>query len=45
MTGPHLDWAAISPLVALTAGACLVLIAGLLRAAFVRPAIVPGRRC
>ncbi len=42
MKGPHLDWAAISPLVALTAGACLVLMAGLLRAAFVRTAIVPG---
>ena len=38
MKGPHLDWAAISPLVALTAGACLVLMAGLLRAAFVRTA-------
>ena len=32
MKGPHIDWAAISPLVALTAGACLVLMAGLLRA-------------
>ena len=29
--GPHIDWAAISPLVALTVGACLVLLAGLLR--------------
>jgi NADH-quinone oxidoreductase subunit N len=42
MKGPHIDWAAISPIVALTAGACLVLMAGLLRAAFVRTAIVPG---
>jgi NADH-quinone oxidoreductase subunit N len=42
MKGPHIDWAAISPLVALTAGACLVLMAGLLRPAFVRQGIVPG---
>jgi NADH-quinone oxidoreductase subunit N len=42
MKGPHIDWAAMSPLVALTAGACLVLMAGLLRPAFVRRAVVPG---
>jgi NADH-quinone oxidoreductase subunit N len=42
MKGPHIDWAAISPLVALTAGACLVLMVGLLRPAFVRTALVPG---
>src|SRR3954447_12520384 len=42
MKGPHIDWAAISPLVALTAGACLVLMAGLLRPAFVRRTVVPG---
>jgi NADH-quinone oxidoreductase subunit N len=42
MKGPHIDWAAISPLVALTAGACVVLMAGLLRPAFVRRALVPG---
>src|SRR5829696_5718698 len=42
MKGPHIDWAAISPLVALTAGACLVLMAGLLRPAFVRTTLVPG---
>jgi NADH-quinone oxidoreductase subunit N len=40
--GPHIDWAAISPLVALTGGACLVLMAGLLRASFVRSTVVPG---
>jgi NADH-quinone oxidoreductase subunit N len=40
--GPHIDWAAISPLVALTVGACLVLMAGLLRPAFVRRVLVPG---
>jgi NADH-quinone oxidoreductase subunit N len=39
--GPTIDWAAISPLVALTAGACIVLLTGLLRPAFVRNAIVP----
>ena len=40
--GPTIDWAAISPLIALTAGACIVLLAGLLRPAFVRTAVVPG---
>jgi NADH-quinone oxidoreductase subunit N len=40
--GPHIDWAAISPLVALTVGACVVLLTGLLRPAFVRNAVVPG---
>ena len=42
MKGPSIDWAAISPLVALTGGACIVLMAGLLRASFVRTALVPG---
>jgi NADH-quinone oxidoreductase subunit N len=42
MKGPHIDWAAISPLVALTVGGCLVLLGGLLRPAFVRRALVPG---
>ena len=42
MKGPSIDWAAISPLVALTAGACVVLMVGLLRPAFVRTALVPG---
>jgi NADH-quinone oxidoreductase subunit N len=42
MKGPHVDWAAISPLVALTVGACFVLLGGLLRPAFVRRALVPG---
>ena len=41
MKGPHIDWAAISPLVALTVGACVVLMAGLLRPAFVRNVLVP----
>jgi NADH-quinone oxidoreductase subunit N len=39
--GPHIDWMAISPLVALVGGACLVLLVGLLRAPFVRHALVP----
>ena len=38
---PHLDWAALSPLVALTAGACLVLLVGLLRARWIRTGLVP----
>jgi NADH-quinone oxidoreductase subunit N len=40
--GPHIDWAAISPLVALTGGACLVLMLGLLRPRFAREVLVPG---
>jgi NADH-quinone oxidoreductase subunit N len=40
--GPTIDWAAISPLLALTGGACLVLLAGLLRPAFVRRQLVPA---
>ena len=39
--GPEIDWLAISPLMALIGGACLVLMAGLLRAPFVRHTIVP----
>ena len=31
--GPHIDFAAISPLIALAAGAVIVLMAGLLRVA------------
>ena len=42
MKGPYIDWAAISPLVALTVGACLVLMSGLLRASFVRSTLVPA---
>ena len=41
VTGPTIDWLAISPLVALVGGACLVLMAGLMRAPFVRRTIVP----
>ena len=39
---PHIDWAAISPLLALTAGACVVLMLGLLRARSVRAGLVPA---
>ncbi len=40
--GPAIDWEALSPLLALTGGACLVLLVGLLRSAFVRRHVVPG---
>ncbi len=39
--GPHIDWAGMSPLVALTVGALVVLLVGLIRPAFVRERIVP----
>jgi NADH-quinone oxidoreductase subunit N len=39
--GPHIDWASLSPFLALTAGALVVLLVGLLRAAFVRERVVP----
>src|SRR3954447_6183323 len=38
---PHIDWEALSALVCLTAGMCVVLLVGLLRARFVRRALVP----
>jgi NADH-quinone oxidoreductase subunit N len=38
---PVIDWAAMSPVVALTAGACIVLLVGLLRSPFVRRQLVP----
>ena len=41
MKGPVIDWEALSPLIALTAGACIVLMVGLLRSAFVRRHVVP----
>jgi len=40
--GPNIDWAALSPLIALTVGICVVLLVGLLRPAFVRNLLVPG---
>ncbi len=39
--GPHIDWASLSPLVVLTAGALVVLLAGLLSSAMVRQRVVP----
>jgi NADH-quinone oxidoreductase subunit N len=39
--GPHIDWAAMSPIVALTAGSCIVLLVGLARSLFVRRHVVP----
>ena len=41
ISGPRIDWMAISPLIALVGGACLVLMVGLLRAPFVRQSLVP----
>jgi NADH-quinone oxidoreductase subunit N len=40
--GPHIDWAALSPLVALVVGACVVLLIGLARSRFVRAHVVPA---
>jgi NADH-quinone oxidoreductase subunit N len=39
--GPHIDWASLSPFMALTIGALVVLMIGLLRAEFVRERVVP----
>ena len=39
--GPHIDWAALSPLLALLGGAMVVLLVGLLRSRFVRESFVP----
>ena len=39
--GPHIDWAGLSPLVALLGGAVVVLMVGLLRPRVVREVIVP----
>src|SRR3954469_19056051 len=41
MKGPHIDWAALSPILALTAGLCIVLLLGLFRSSFVRRGLVP----
>jgi NADH-quinone oxidoreductase subunit N len=38
---PHIDWGSLSPVVALTAGSCIVLLAGLLRSPWVRRHGVP----
>ena len=39
--GPPIDWEALSPMIALTAGACVVLLVGLARSSFVRQNVVP----
>jgi NADH-quinone oxidoreductase subunit N len=39
--GPHIDWEAMSPLVALTVGACVVLLVGLLRSRLARRVATP----
>ena len=39
--GPHIDWAALSPLLALLGGATIVLLAGMLRARVAREVLVP----
>ncbi|MGI9185389.1 MAG: NADH-quinone oxidoreductase subunit N [Solirubrobacteraceae bacterium] len=42
LTGPHIDWASFSPLLALSVGALVVLLIGLVRAPVVRWRIVPA---
>ena len=39
--GPHIDWAGLAPFIALTAGALIVLLIGLLSASFVREHVTP----
>jgi NADH-quinone oxidoreductase subunit N len=39
--GPAINWEALSPALALTVGACVVLLAGLARSGFVRAQVVP----
>ncbi len=41
LKGPHIDWAAVSPIVALLGGATIVLLGGLLRGRFARTVAVP----
>jgi NADH-quinone oxidoreductase subunit N len=38
---PYIDWQAMSPLVALAGGACVVLMVGLMRSRFVRQVVTP----
>jgi NADH-quinone oxidoreductase subunit N len=42
LKGPHIDFAGLSPLIALFAGATLVLLVGLIRARWVRAQLVPA---
>jgi NADH-quinone oxidoreductase subunit N len=39
--GPPINWEALSPFIALTAGACIVLLVGLARSSFIRTTVVP----
>jgi NADH-quinone oxidoreductase subunit N len=39
--GPKIDWEALSPLISLTGGLCIVLLVGLARSAFIRRQVVP----
>jgi NADH-quinone oxidoreductase subunit N len=41
LKGPHIDWAALSPLMALLAGAAIVLLVGLLGSGWIRTQLVP----
>ena len=40
--GPPINWEALSPAIALTVGACVVLLVGLARSSFIRRNVVPG---
>jgi NADH-quinone oxidoreductase subunit N len=42
LRGPHIDWAALSPLIALLGGAVVVLLVGLLGSRWVRAQLVPA---
>ncbi|HWG08042.1 MAG TPA: NADH-quinone oxidoreductase subunit N [Solirubrobacteraceae bacterium] len=42
LKGPHIDFAALSPLIALLGGVTIVLLVGLIRARFVRAHVVPA---
>jgi NADH-quinone oxidoreductase subunit N len=41
IVGPHINWAGLSPIVALAAGALVVLLVGLLRPAVIRERVIP----
>jgi NADH-quinone oxidoreductase subunit N len=41
LKGPHIEWAALSPLMALLAGAAIVLLVGLLGSGWIRTQLVP----
>ena len=42
IAGPHIDWAGLSPLIAVFAGALVVLLLGLVVSRFARETVVPG---